>query len=349
VKKLIVLLIGLLFIFQACKKDELPEQQEYDLAKGVFIINQGTFNSANASLSYFETDSKKLINNLFMGVNKIPLGDVAQSITLWEDKAFIVINNSGVVYCINRKNAQITGKISGLASPRNMLILNSQKAYISDLYDHYISIVNPTTFELTGTIELNRSSEEMVLIGTKAYVANYSAYSQDLKNDVVLVVDTETDKLVDTIKVGIEPNSIVADKDNNFWVLCSGGYLNEEFPTLWKLNGLNGEVLHTFTFDVLQSNPSGIKINGLGDQLFFMNKGVYSMSVSDESLPEDPIIVPGGKFFYTMGIDPQNSDIYLSDALDYTQNGLVYRYDVSGTLSDSLEVGIIPGAFGFNY
>ena len=348
-RKLIVLLISLLFIFQACKKDELPEQQEYDLAKGVFIINQGTFNSANASLSYFETESKKLINNLFTGTNKIPLGDVAQSITLREDKAFIVVNNSGVIYCINRKNAIIEGKISGLASPRNMLILNNQKAYISDLYDHHISIVNPTTFEVTGIIELNRSSEEMVLIGTKAYVANYSAYSQQMKNDVVLVVDTETDRLVDTVKVGIEPNSIVADKDNNLWVLCSGGYLNEELPTLWKINGLNGEVLHTFTFEVLQSNPSGLKINGLGDQLFFLNNGVYSMSVSDESLPADPVIEPSEKFFYTMGIDPQNSDIYLSDALDYTQNGFVYRYDVTGNLSDSIEVGIIPGGFGFNY
>jgi DNA-binding beta-propeller fold protein YncE len=73
------------------------------------------------------------------------------------------------------------------------------------------------------------------------------------------------------------------------------------------------------------------------------------MSVSDGALPENPVIAMDGKYFYALGIDPQNSDIYVSDALDYTKNGLVYHYDHTGSLLDSLEVGIIPGAFGFNY
>ncbi len=349
-RNLIVLLISLLFIFQACKKDESPEQQDHDLAKGVFIINQGTFNAANASLSYFETGSKILINNLFTEVNKIPLGDVAQSITLWEDKAFIVVNNSGVVYCIERKNAKLSGKITGLASPRNMLILNSEKAYISDLYDHHISIVNSTTFEVTGTIELNRSSEEMVLIGAKAYVANYSAYGQQLKNDVVLVLDTNTDKLVDTIKVGIEPNSIVSDKDSNLWVLCSGGYLNEELPTIWKINGANGEVLHTYTFNVLESSPSALKINGNGDQLYFLNNGVFTMSVNDDQLPSTPLISQeNNQFFGYLGVDPSNDNIYIGNPKDYQSSGLVYRYDAAGNYISEIDAGIIPAAFGFNY
>lgn len=58
-----------------------------------------------------------------------------------------------------------------------------------------------------------------------------------------MIIDTETDVLIDSIQVGIEPNSMVVDRDQNIWVLCSGGYDNEEMPSLWKVNPQNKSVI----------------------------------------------------------------------------------------------------------
>ena len=46
-------------------------------------------------------------------------------------------------------------------------------------------------------------------------------------------------------------------------------------------------------------------------------------------------------------MNPYNSDVYLADAIDYTQPGRIYRYNAQGELLDQFEVGIIPGAFCF--
>ncbi len=347
-KKFVSFAIMIAVLFAACKKED-PQPEESGLKDGVFIVNQGNFTAGNASLSYFESAASNLTNDLFYEVNDAPLGDVAQSISIDGDLAYIVINNSGNIYVIDRKTAEFKGKISQLNSPRYFLKINEQKAYVSDLASHNISIVNPESFELTGAINVNRSTESMVLIGNKAYVAHWSGYLQSIKNNQVLIIDIETDALIDSIHVGVEPNSIVVDKDQNLWVLCSGGYDNEEIPSLWKINPQNKSIIKKYEFDDISLSPSNLVLNGAADELMYLNNGVYSMSVDDVELPETPMIAQDGKYFYALGVDPQNSDIYLSDALDYTKNGLVFRYDHIGSMLDSFEVGIIPGAFGFNY
>ena len=44
-------------------------------------------------------------------------------------------------------------------------------------------------------------------------------------------------------------------------------------------------------------------------------------------------------------INPVNSEVYIADAIDYVQNGVVLRYSPDGELLDEFYVGIIPGAF----
>lgn len=345
----LIALLAALTLLSACKKDK-NEPDNNVLPNGVFIVNQGSFGNANASLSYFEFASKTLHKTLFEDVNQVTLGDVAQSITVRNGLSYIVVNNSGLIYCIDNSTAEFKGKITSLTSPRNILFIDDQKAYVSDLYSQNITIVNPSTYETTGEIPVNRTTEEMTLVGNKAYIANWSAYGQNLKNDVLLVVDTQTDALTDTIKVGIEPNSLMQDKDHNIWVLCSGGYTNEENPTLWKIDGTTGEVIKTYTFSVLESNPMGLKVNGNGDQLYFINNGIYMMSISDGQLPASPFIVQDNNMaFASLGIDPKNGDVYAGNPLDYSSDGIVYHFSADGNLMDELNVGIVPGAFGFNY
>ncbi len=65
---------------------------------GVFILNEGNFFSANASLSYVSNDLATFQNDIFKIVNSpATLGDVAQSMRFGGDKAFIVVNNSNEV------------------------------------------------------------------------------------------------------------------------------------------------------------------------------------------------------------------------------------------------------------
>jgi DNA-binding beta-propeller fold protein YncE len=349
-KKTLLLSLALSFLFVSCKKDNADPQPVVSLENGVYILNQGNFTAGNASLSYFQNNGEKLYNDLFFDVNAVPLGDVAQSITIDNSKAYIVVNNSGFIYVVDSKTVEYQAKISGLTSPRYMTIVSQNKAYVSDLYSTGISIVDISTNEVIGAIEVGRSTEEMKLIGSEVFVANWSGYGQTMRNDKILVVNTFHDQLVDSISVGLEPNSMVVDKEGYLWVLCSGGYLNEEIPTLWKIDAPNRHIIETLTFNDINTNPDNLEINGAGDSLFFLNHGVYKMALSDAHLPNHASIEENGsKLFLNLGIDPHNGNIYVSDALDYSQNGYVYRYGPAGNFIEQLEVGIIPGPFGFNY
>lgn len=349
-KKTILLGLALSLLFVSCKKDNPEPQPVFSLVNGVFILNQGNFTAGNASLSYFQNEGEKLYNDLFFEVNGVPLGDVAQSITIDSATAYIVVNNSGFIYVIDSKTVEYQAKISGLTSPRYMTIVNHGKAYVSDLYSTAISIVDINSNQVTGAIEVGRSTEEMALIGSEVFAANWSGYGQTLRNDKILVINTFHDQLVDSISVGLEPNSMVIDKNGYLWVLCSGGYLNEEIPTLLKIDAPNRHILETFTFDDINTSPDNLEINGAGDSLFFLNRGIFRMAISDAYLPGSAFIEEGDtKYFIYLGVDPHNGNIYTSDALDYSQNGFVYRYNASGNLLTQLSVGIIPGPFGFNY
>jgi hypothetical protein len=49
--------------------------------------------------------------------------------------------------------------------------------------------------------------------------------------------------------------------------------------------------------------------------------------------------------YYGLTVCPRTGDVYVADAIDYVQQGMIYRYSKERVLIDEFYVGIIPGAF----
>ena len=324
--------------------------------KGVYIVNEGNFMYGNSSLSFYNPTEKRVYNQVFMSRNGAPLGDVAQSMYLWNGKGYVVVNNSGKIYVIDSKTAEFKGSISGLSSPRYIHIFNAQKAYVTDLYARKISIFNPETFEITGGIAVNNSksqfyqhsTEQMISYKNQLFV---NCWSYDNK---ILIIDTDTDQLKDSIEVFKQPNSMVLDKNNKLWVMTDGGFdgsaYGYEQPGLLKIDAETKEIERTFRFP-LGDHPIKLCINPDGDSIYYINKHVWRMSVNDKRIPDQHFItsenttIYGG--FYSLAIDPTTNEIYVGDAIDHKQNGYVRRYNSSGKMLDEFKVGISPGNFTF--
>jgi len=324
--------------------------------RGVYIVNEGNFMFGNSSLSFYDPETKRLVNQVFQARNGVPLGDVAQSMTIWNNLGFVVVNNSGKIYIIDSRTAEFKGSITGLSSPRYIHIINSQKAYVTDLFARKITIINPTTFRKTGSILVNNSTSEFSQHATEQMIQYKNlvftnCWSYDNK---ILVIDTNTDQLVDSIEVFKQPNSLVIDNDNKIWVLTDGGFESSAYgyerPGLLKIDAETREIERTFRF-ALGEHPLSLCLNSGKDSLLFLNRHVWKMAVTDKKLPEQAFILSaytnlyGG--FYSLAIDPSNSEIYVGDAIDHAQNGIVHRYSPSGELIDEFKVGITPGGFAF--
>jgi len=314
--------------------------------KGVFIACEGNFMYGNASLSFYNPENKTVQNQLFYARNNAPLGDVAQSLMLFKNTLFVVVNNSGKIYAIDPETAEFKGVISGLTSPRYIHVVSDSKAYVSDLYAHHITIFNPVTLEITGQIDLseNRTSEQMVQVGKYVFVSSWS-YDKYL-----LVVDTETDKMIGEIKVPYQPKNLVLDKNQKIWIFSQGdveGVSSEQqLPALTRVDPQTFTVEQIYRF-AEGSQPAGLEMNSTLDTLYFINSGIQKMGIEQKSLPDSSFIPAENKLFYSMGVTPDNNDIYVSDAIDYTQNALIYRYSQQGMLIDSFLVDINPSDFLF--
>ncbi len=347
-KIILIISLAVIVFISACNDKETPAPSVSPYTEGgVFVVNEGNYTSANSSLSYYYPDSNSVVNNVFYRANNVPLGDVAQSMTIHNNLAYITINNSGHIYVTDVSTSKYAGKIEGLISPREVAIINNTKAYITDFTSKSITIANPETYEVTGSVPVGKSTEAIVQTNSKVFVSNWSSYNQTTINNTVMVIDPANDIITDSIIVGIEPVSMVIDKNDKLWVLCSGGYLGEEHPTLWRINTIDNIVEETFYFDDINSSPDNLCINKAKDTLYYLNKSIYTMSIDDSNLPATALIDSGDKNFYAMGVNPENGDIYISDALDYSHNGTIYRYTHTGLLITSFETGIIPGAFCF--
>lgn len=349
-QKIVILALCMLAL-AGCMKWDYNLEQHFEVSPqkghGLFITNEGNFQYGNASLSYYDTETKRVENNVFIRANDQKLGDVAQSMTIYNDLGWVVINNSHVVFAIDLQTFKEVGRITNLTSPRYIHFLSDEKAYITQIWDNRIFIVNPKKFEITGYIETDMnpesgSTEQMVQYGKYVFVNCWSYQNR------ILVIDTETDKVCDQITLGIQPTSLVMDKYNKLWTVTDGGYEGSpygyEAPSLYRIDAETRKIEKQFKFK-LGDWPSEVQLNGARDTLYFINNDIWQMPVTADHVPVRPFLKYNKTKYYGLTINPNNGEVYVADAIDYQQNGIVYRFTPKGELIDEFRVGIIPGAF----
>lgn len=318
---------------------------DLDTQNGVFIASEGNFMYGNASLSFYNAEKKTITNQLFYARNNAPLGDVVQSLAQFGDSLFIVVNNSGKIYVADSETVEYMGTVSGLTSPRHIHFVSVEKAYISDLYANSITIINPATLEVTGEIELgDHNSEQMVQVDKYVFVSSWT------NDEYILIIDTEKDELTQKIKVPFQPKDLEVDRNEKVWVLSEGTYENTgEKELLSALTRIDPE---TFTVEQIyrfpaQSQPASMEMNASKDTLYYILNGVNKMAVEERYLPDSVFLPAGNRLFYNLAVDPSANEIYVADAIDYSQDAIIYRYSQSGELIDSFKVGINPSYFLF--
>lgn len=339
-------LLPLLF---GCMKWEYGVEEDFNAASnGVFIINEGSFQYGNATLSYYDPASNKIDNEVFYRANGMKLGDVAQSMVIRDSIGWIVVNNSHVVFAININTFKEVGRITNLTSPRYIHFISDEKAYITQIWDNRIFIVNPKKYEITGYIECpgmemeNGSTEQMVQFGDYVFVNCWSNQNRILK------IDTRSDAVVDELIVGIQPTSLRLDCNNKLWTITDGGSEDSpygyEAPSLYCIDAESFTIEKEFKFDY-GDTPSEVQLNGSKDKLYWINDDIWEMDVTADQTPVRPFLPYKGTIYYGLTVDPHSGDVYIADAIDFVQPGMIYRYSEDGELLDEFYSGVIPGAF----
>jgi YVTN family beta-propeller protein len=343
---LLLLLISSAIAYTSCNKADDSVKGAY--SNGIFIVNEGPFQNGTGTITFFNPDSNLVKPDIFEAVNGRPLGNIAQSMTIFNGKGYIVVNNAGKVEVVDIASFKSLGTITNLINPSQFLVIDSKKAYVSDWIGH-VAVVDLTTNTVTRTIPAGTGPDAMLKSGNYVYVANSGGLSVD---STVTVIDYLSDQVVKVIKVGDAPSGLVADGNGKIWVLCKGigfsgwaqpgdtpGYLNRIDP-----NSLNVDL--TFVFPSSTDHPEKPVINKQKSFLYFLNNNaIYRFNLT-LSNPVPELFI--SRSFYSLGYENKTGYLYASDARDYVGNGLVLRIKSDdATIIDSIAAGIIPRAFAF--
>lgn len=333
-------------LFTSCERDE-PEPANPGTARtftpgeGFFILNEGGFTAGNSSLSYYAmngADAGSSFNNLYLNANGVPLGDVAQSMTMINGRIYAVINNSNKIVVLNPMNMGATTSITGFAGPRNIVQIDATTAWVTQMYSDQIAVLDLATNSISSYINLGVGSEAILLTAGEVFVTSQ-------ESDKLYSLDSQTGWLIDSSMV-IAPggNSMVVDAYGKVWVLAYGYWATSAPGGLFRINP-SGNIVEVSMPMTTWDFATHLCTNPAGDSLFYLNYDVYRMSVNDGTLPSTGFIAGAGHAYYTIGLMPNTSNFFVGDAVDYVQAGLLYRFNASGAQTDVDTVGIIPNYF----
>ena len=342
------ILFACTFILASCNKgDEKPSEL---FQTGVFIINEGPFGSGTGTVSYYDRSTAILKNDIYGTANSgAAIGNVLQSMNLYSGKAFFIVNNANKLVVATAKNMVNESTLAtGLTLPRYFLPIDVNRGYITqwgkDSATSGIAVYDYASKTIAKVIPTGKGADRMIRNGTSGaiWVLNSGGLGKD---STVTIVNSLADSVLQKIKVGLNPNSIVQDANGDIWVLSYGEYQKSS----GKLVKVRNNAVE-YTFDVPFGASSLIADKASTTLYFLANNQIYTKDLLNfGSTPPSVFLKPSGATaLYSLGFDPKTSLLWCGDALDYKQSGVVYIIDpTTKTEKRKLTVGVAPNGFIF--
>lgn len=382
-KSVLLLFLGVL-AFAACQKNSASSSDAslegkpvavdafQGAARKIFVLNEGSMGSNNASLDFLSLSDGKYVTRAFRKMNPSAasgLGDVGNDIAVRGDQVWMVINNSGLVEVISAVDETEIAAIE-IPMPRNVAF-DDRYAYVSSWagafvvgeYDNQNNwIVNESanpkgrlyridlsTFKVEGSVEVGYQPEGVAVSGGKIYVANSGGISRQLPplyayDNSVSIVDAASFTLSRTVEVQLNLKNVYADTKGNVYVTSLGNF--DDIPSaLFRINA-QGSVSKVSDY-VSVSAILGDTVYCIGTETEFdwwsQEPHVYKgFSVNGGTKSDWNLNVTAVTLYSLFAID---ADTFLvGDAEDYFNPGSVACYH-KGTQLWSAPAGVCPGHF----
>ena len=335
-------LVGVLFL-ASCQKEEdaVVDDTTVQYSSGTYIVNEGAFLSANASVTHIANDGK-VTHNVYQQLSGLPLGDVATSAVVHGSNLAVVINNSQEVALIGRGEMSKSSSVS-LDYPRQAASLeNGDVAVTNGSLAGELVIIDGATFAVTENVAVGVGPEGVAEADGHIFVCNNGGWGLD---STVTVINASDYSTVAAVEVGYRPFDIAVDAQDRVWVLCSGETLydmdwNVVGHTSAKLVVMNASgVLDSRDIGLEGDHPKYLEVSADGSEIYFVNGDIWKVT-ADNTIADPQIAINGNFAGFT--IDPISGNIWVAQTPDYVNNDEVYEYDTSGVLLNTIEAGVAP-------
>ena len=340
----VALFAGALFL-TSCSSDDNSNSEEslgiYD--NGTFVLNEGNTTTSTSSITFI-SNSGAVEQDVYKNVNPsgVALGTYLQSMFFDDTRAYIISGSANKITVVDRYSFKFIATIAtDFANPRYGAVANG-KAFVTNSGanwnsgdDDFLTVINLSDFS-TSRLDINTFTEKITEENGKIYVGN-GYYGS---GTTVTVLNPNSNTIESVIELGFSPNSF-DEEDGILYVLGSDKF--------GKINLSNNTLVGTpFT---VSPTFEAKNLTVENDKIYYtIDKSVYVMNLAATAAPTTPLLTYNSDSEYgaMYGFAVNNGKIYIADAGNFSAPSQIYVYSLSGSLIDTVNVGIGPNGFYFN-
>jgi len=352
VSKLFIL-IAAIVLFYSCEKEPVEPDKPavVEVSKGIFVLNEGLYNMNNASLTFYNYDNSTAVTDFFDLKNGRKLGDSGNDIAIYGSKLYIVVTNSSQVEVVDANTGKSVKQISFFdgetpRQPRN-IAFHGSKAFVCS-FDGTLAVIDTASLSIEKFTTVGRNPDGIAVANNKVYVSNSGGLDYPNYDNTVSVVDIASFKEIKKIEVGLNPYSVQTDMQGNVYVVTRGNY-GDVPMRLHVIDSQLDEVIHTFNKDI-----SIFAINDnwayayYADWMSGQTSNIFVIDLNTKEIVNNNFITDNIEIdAYSIYVNADNGNVFVSDVSGYTGNGKVYCFSKEGKLQYSFETGMVPGSMAF--
>lgn len=373
-KLIYIALVSLLIA--GCRRDEPvtppEEEQKGEVVQneiaGFYLLNEGNMGSNKSTLDYYDYTTATYSRDIYAEANpNVPkeLGDVGNDLKIYGGRMYAVINCSNKVEVLDARTCKRIGQVD-IPNCR-YITFDGRYAYVtsyagpvsldaSHAQIGYVARFDTASLQIDATCLVGYQPDEPAVVNGKLYVANSGGYMVPDYDSTVSVIDLTS--FTETKRITVAKNlwRARADRYGQLWVSSRGDY----YDTPAKLYCID-----TNTDRIVDSVSMAVSaLDIVGDSLYACATAwdyiemddVLSYSILNVRTREtvsSGFITDGTDAQiqkpYGIKVNPLTRDIYVTDAKNYVNPGMLHCYSPAGVLQWSVRTGDIPAQIAFLY
>lgn len=373
-KLIYIALVSLLIA--GCRRDEPvtppEEEQKGEVVQneiaGFYLLNEGNMGSNKSTLDYYDYTTATYSRDIYAEANpNVPkeLGDVGNDLKIYGGRMYAVINCSNKVEVLDARTCKRIGQVD-IPNCR-YITFDGRYAYVtsyagpvsldaSHAQIGYVARFDTAALQIDATCLVGYQPDEPAVVNGKLYVANSGGYMVPDYDSTVSVIDLTS--FTETKRITVAKNlwRARADRYGQLWVSSRGDY----YDTPAKLYCID-----TNTDRIVDSVSMAVSaLDIVGDSLYACATAwdyiemddvlSYSiLNVRTREIVSTGFITDGTDAQiqkpYGIKVNPLTRDIYVTDAKNYVNPGMLHCYSPAGVLQWSVRTGDIPAQIAFLY
>lgn len=354
--------LALTTAFAACsdsKDNPIDEEVEIVLPKRkAYILNEGVYNSNNASISFYapNKDAKdsenNFISNLYFKQNNKNLGDTAQDMIEHDGKLYVILSGSKIMVKLDAEGKEEATLSFSAADgdPRYMTAKNG-KIYVT-LYSGKVARIDAASLNIEAYVNVGSNPENIVELNGKLYVAN-SGWGA---GTTVSVIDITTFAHQEDIDVDLNPYSLLKSNNEIFLLSWGNSWGEPQVPYSFQRIKSDGSVEsiavathfaeHNGIVYLINSEVTDWNTHAGTNKFFSYNAKTHALNTGTfiYDIPKGL----GTTQLRGISIDSTNGDIYLYTYGSGVTNGDIYRFKNDGSFMETFDCGgVFPNKIVF--